>query len=248
MMTIIGSSTWTVVGVSLVGLVGVASIAPVVPELIRRVIPRDRTPRLPLRALAILGLIQTGLVVVGSAWIGARLGFPFGLRSCLFNTAKSGAIGQPCAVAFIYGGSAAFSIGVLGGLAVFSFAKPLVAYLRSTPLLTRLLYGGLTEEVLMRWGLLASVAWLSSHVMARGVPSRGAFLAAIVVTNGMFAAAHLPLLRSSHVMSSHKAATAIFLVSLPWGWLAWTFGLEAAMVAHISFHACVELLARRVDP
>ena len=40
-----------------------------------------------------------------------------------------------------------------------------------------------------------------------------------------------------------KAAASIFVVSLPWGWLFWAFGIESAMLAHMTFHAVVDALA-----
>lgn len=31
----------------------------------------------------------------------------------------------------------------------------------------------------------------------------------------------------------------VFVVSSPWGWLFWRLGIEAAMVAHLTFHLSI---------
>jgi hypothetical protein len=243
----------TTAGVAVLGLVGVVAMAPLVPNLLRRAAPAGKLPRVPMPALTALALLQTALLVVLCAWVGTRVGEPLGFRSRLFDTVAGGgapwpALGAPLLASLLAG----VGTGMMGGLAVAWYAAPLVGYLRSTPVLARLLYGGLTEEVLMRWGLLPIIVWLLSRIIlplasrsSAGIgPGRAVVLAAVVVTDALFAAGHLPVLHTSRALRAGRAAAAIFVVSLPWGWLCWTLGLEAAMAAHISFHAAVELGAR----
>jgi len=223
-------------GVAALGLAGVLAMAPAVPALLRRVTPAGKTRHVPMPALVGLALLQTSAVVLLCAWLGTSLGPASGLRSRAFDPAANGA-----ARGLLRSLSVGAGTGALGAFAALRLAPALVGYLRTVPVAARLLYGGLTEEVVVRWGLLASaMALLRLATPAVGV----VVLGGVVMTNAVFAAAHLSLLRAGRLAAPGRAALAIFLVSLPWGWLAWALGLEAAMAAHLAFHAAVELGAR----
>ncbi|MDQ3917307.1 MAG: CPBP family glutamic-type intramembrane protease [Acidobacteriota bacterium] len=222
------------------GVLGAVSFCPVAPDLVRRVLPAGRQLRTPTWALVLLTLLQTSLVVAVCAWVGARLGPPLGLRSGLLDQT-----GLTIWSAFARLALPGVAFGAAGALVAFLLAKPLVGYLRGMPLTVRLLYGGFTEEVIARWGLMTFVVWLLSSAM-RGHVTAGwgeIMLAGIVITNAVFAAAHIPLLRAVKTTAPGRAAAIIFVVSLPWGWLFRAFGIESAMIAHMTFHAVVEAVA-----
>ncbi|QAY76122.1 type II CAAX prenyl endopeptidase Rce1 family protein [Sphingosinicella sp. BN140058] len=63
------------------------------------------------------------------------------------------------------------------------------------PLAAKLLYGGIVEELITRWGLVSLIAWLGWRVAGRPerLP-RAAAAVAIIAAAGLFAAGHLPLL------------------------------------------------------
>lgn len=103
-------------------------------------------------------------------------------------------------------------------------------------LLVRLLYGGITEEVLLRWGVMSIVAWGVTRMMKGEV----AYWIAILVAALLFAAGHLPFLYS---VIPDAAPTLVALVMLGnavpgilFGWLFWRRGIEAAMLAHAGGH------------
>ncbi len=60
--------------------------------------------------------------------------------------------------------------------------------------LTAMLYGGITEEILMRWGLMSLLAWMAWKVLKQGVtlPSQGIYQGAIVLAALVFGLLHLP--------------------------------------------------------
>lgn len=107
----------------------------------------------------------------------------------------------------------------------------------SMPLLPKLLYGGVTEELLCRWGLMSMFAWVAWRLEAeRGTALViGAVLAAL-----LFAAGHLPVLYMllpnppAHVIAGILLGNA--LPGLLFGWLFAARGLEAAMLAHALAH------------
>jgi hypothetical protein len=126
-------------------------------------------------------------------------------------------------------------------------AETLQALAASAP--TRLLYGGITEELLLRWGLMAPLAWLGWRVRsalggAGDEPSRATMWTAIVVSAVAFGVGHLPALAATLELTPGlvvRTVTINAVVGVGFGWLFWRRSLEAAMVAHAGFH--VTLLA-----
>ena len=108
------------------------------------------------------------------------------------------------------------------------------------PLLSRLLYGGVTEEIIARWGLMSVLVWLSLRLLPHGdLP----FVIGIAGAALIFAAGHLPLLFALVSTPSIWLVAAVLLgnmlVGIGFGWLYWRYGLEAAMVAHAGAHGIV---------
>jgi membrane protease YdiL (CAAX protease family) len=109
------------------------------------------------------------------------------------------------------------------------------------PLVTRVLYGGLAEEIITRWGLMTFFVWLISRVARQqgGASARvywvGAALAAF-----LFALGHLPLLFALlEVPPTTLTVTVVGLntiIGLGFGWLFARHGLEAAMLSHALTH------------
>lgn len=102
----------------------------------------------------------------------------------------------------------------------------------------RLLYGGIAEEVLTRWGLMTLFIWLGS--LLAGSPSRLVVWLAIVVSGVLFGLGHAPGYLAAGCRKSPMFFTAMISLnlwaSLIFGWLFWRVGLEAAMMAHMLFH------------
>lgn len=110
------------------------------------------------------------------------------------------------------------------------------------PHAVRVLYGGLTEEILLRWGLMTFLVWLQWRVFQRGDgPPRGIyFVAAIFVSAVIFGLGHLPIASllagalTAPIVAYVVAANSLFGIVA--GFLYWRRGLEAAMLAHIFAH------------
>lgn len=111
---------------------------------------------------------------------------------------------------------------------------------RSIPL--RLFYGGITEELLLRWGVMSLVAFAVWKVAGRGTdePSPAIVWSAIVVAAVLFGVLHLPA--AAPVYGTLTAEVVLFIVGLNaiggivFGWLFWRQSLEAAMAAHATAH------------
>jgi len=102
----------------------------------------------------------------------------------------------------------------------------------------RVLYGGVVEEVFMRWGLMTVLVWLGALLV--GKPSAGVMWAAILLSGVLFGLGHAPgyLAAGARRTPMFFAAT-IFLnlwAGMIFAWLYWHYGLEAAMIGHALFH------------
>lgn len=101
----------------------------------------------------------------------------------------------------------------------------------------RILYGGIVEEVLMRFGVMTFFVWIGSLIF--GDLRHVVFWSAIVLSGLLFGIGHLP----SYIMFGCKKSRAFIsaVISLNlwagifFGWLYWKHGLVAAMIAISSF-------------
>ncbi|MDZ5811930.1 CPBP family intramembrane glutamic endopeptidase [Halorubrum sp. AD140] len=105
----------------------------------------------------------------------------------------------------------------------------------------RFLYGGITEELLLRYGLLSALAFIGWVLTGRrsGGPGSGVMWVAIVISAVLFGIGHLPALAQSIDLTPALVARTILLNAIAgvvFGWLYWQRSLEAAMVAHATFH------------
>ena len=110
------------------------------------------------------------------------------------------------------------------------------------PFLTRLLYGGITEELLLRWGVMTLLVWAMWRLFQkrRDEPRPFWFVSAILISSVLFGIGHLPL--ASAIAVELTVPIAFFIVAansvfgLIAGFLYWKKGLEAAIIAHAFAH------------
>ena len=105
-------------------------------------------------------------------------------------------------------------------------------------LIARFLYGGITEEILMRFGLMTFVIWLLSKIF-KTINSKIYWIGILFVAV-LFALGHFPIafqvvsnpsgLLLSYILIGNSVGGVIF------GWLYWKKGLETAFIAHICAH------------
>jgi Type II CAAX prenyl endopeptidase Rce1-like len=112
----------------------------------------------------------------------------------------------------------------------------------NTPLLTRILYGGITEELLLRWGMMTLLVWIGWRIFdqGQGEPTMVCFVAAIAVSAFLFGLGHLPLVFALGTQVTMGIITYVIvgnsIFGLIAGYLYWHKGLEAAMISHMLFH------------
>ncbi|MBL7781902.1 MAG: CPBP family intramembrane metalloprotease [Saprospiraceae bacterium] len=105
-------------------------------------------------------------------------------------------------------------------------------------LAARFLYGGMTEEIMMRFGFMTLVVWLCSKVFKGLRPV--VYWTGIIVAAIVFALGHFPIAFQS-VANPSPAFLAYILIGnsvggIIFGWLYWKKGLESAFLAHLLAH------------
>ena len=243
---------------ALAGLVGVASLPLVILPTLEALMGAGRAPTHSLALLAALSLVQPALLVLVAAFAGAALAPSLGFTSYLARTnvrtpwaaQLRSAIASGLVVGVVI---VALDIALFRGFALRPIgAQPLRGILQT--LAGGLLYGGLSEEVMMRFGLMTFVVWLGARLLGRTTAGETASAAtrpgsaalpaplfgiAIVVVALVFAAGHLPAAAAVAPLTAAVVLRILLLnavAGLVFGWLYWKASLEAAMLAHASVH------------
>ncbi len=111
--------------------------------------------------------------------------------------------------------------------------------------LAGLFYGGLAEELIMRWGVMSLLVWLGWRFRQgrRGEPHPLVVWPAIVGAALIFGLVHIGAAASSMPGAIVRTVTLNALAGIGFGWLYWRRSLESAMVAHGIFHIIITLVA-----
>ena len=111
-------------------------------------------------------------------------------------------------------------------------------------LASRFLYGGLTEEILTRFGIMTFVVWLLFEITKK--KENWMYWVGISVAALLFAAGHLPIAFQS--LGTPSLGVILYIIignslgGIIFGWLYWKKGLETAMLAHIMTHVVMLLV------
>jgi hypothetical protein len=201
---------------------------------------------LPLWAIVLLSGLQTAVLlaiaVAMGVWLAPRLGLQAPAVAAWLG-------GRPVGPAL----EAQWLPGVLGGLAgaawLWALAQVAPSELKpadaggAMPLVVKLLYGGITEELLVRWGVMTLLLWLCWRLgpqRGQGLPGRTVVGAAVGASALLFALGHLPAaqamagLLTAPLVAFVLAGNTVF--GLVAGWLFARRGLEAAVLAHVLAH------------
>jgi hypothetical protein len=101
-----------------------------------------------------------------------------------------------------------------------------------------LLYGGVVEELIGRWGLMNLIAFFSM-LFTKHLNNMVIFTS-IVLSGLLFAIGQIPVYLAAGCLPNHRFVYSLILLSLCqslfFGVVFWQYGLVAAMMAHILFH------------
>ena len=230
-------------------LAGMLGVVVVTTTVLPRVLAEVELPA-PLWVLSVASLAQSGTLLALAVWAGVALAPAVGLRAPAFEAAVSGGPIVPALRPQVLPGVTA---GLFGGAVLFTAFRLAPAAITAAQeqfdltLAAKLLYGGVTEELLLRWGIMTVLAWLSWRVLQRrqGAVHAGYVWLAILVSALLFAAGHVPA--AAAVIEDLDASVVAFVIGwnaafgLLFGYLFWRYGLESAMLAHALSHLVSEL-------
>jgi len=237
----------------LAGLAGVISFLLVDLDALIKILPVPAGTEIPTftPALKLLSLIQSAIILAVATLIGVALASKVGLSSPVAESLASG--GNPVSafkpqiipgiVGGLAGGVALVLIAAVTKLFLLSEAAARIGeFGKFLPLPTRLLYGGITEELLLRWGLMTLLVWAAWRLFqkGRGQPKPAFFVGAILISSLVFAIGHLPV--AFMLFPEPTLALILFVIvgnsafGLIAGYLYWKKGLESAMLAHALTH------------
>ena len=115
-------------------------------------------------------------------------------------------------------------------------------------LLSGLFYGAITEELMLRWGLVTLFAYAGWKLLQKkaGPPSPKLMWSAILLAAFIFGLTHLPALAGLTEITGLLIVRTLFLNALAgifYGWLFWKQNIESAMMAHAGTHLTFFTLA-----
>lgn len=204
--------------------------------------------------ITFLSIIQTTVLLSVAVLVGAKLAHTVGLSAPVAEAAARGANLVSALKPQVLPGLIS---GFVGGIAIvlswllWKPFLPSVFVIRaeklntSLPLVTRLFYGGITEELLLRWGVLTLLLWIFWRLLqrGRGSPRTIYFVSAILISAVIFGIGHLPLASALGVGFTFPIVAYVIIANslfgLIAGYLYWQKGLEAAMIAHMSAHLVI---------
>ncbi|WP_323813431.1 CPBP family intramembrane glutamic endopeptidase [Cellvibrio sp. NN19] len=230
----------------ILGFAGVVSIAPLIPKLLA--LQPEPLP-IPMAAIQALTILQSSVLLFLMVWLGGicanKVGLAAPVIAAIASSRNMVSALKPQLIPAIIGG-------IAGGILIVIFSDALSPYLPpdfirageklTPPWYTKILYGGITEEILVRWGLMSFFVWGFYHLtQTKGTAIKTHnYLLAIIVSALVFGAGHLPtvLMLSPDISTSLifyiVFANAVF--GFIAGYLYWKYGLESAIGAHMIAH------------
>ena len=217
------------------GMTGVVAMTLLVLPRLLAIIPQmtgEKPPDIPMWVLVLASLVQSGILLGVAVWGGCMLAADVGLHAPLFEGRRARWL-LPGTIGGILGGAMLVAFLTFAPVALSSAQARLEA-----PLLVRVLYGGFTEEILLRWGMMTLLAWLPWRYL--GARRASWMWLAIVLSAVTFGLGHLPA--AALLIGELTPLVTIWVVGVNalfgvlFGFLYWRYGLESAMLAHALAH------------
>jgi hypothetical protein len=242
----------TFIAIVLAGVAGVLALIPVtIPQVTSIIAANPALADLPDAVIVLAALANALLLLIVAAIAGSLIAPRMGLRSLIAEKVSFGKkvfpeLRSSLLLAFTGGLVLAIVIGILDSLFLPFMGEEIQAATGFdvhplVQLAMGMLYGGITEEILLRWGVMSVLVWLGWILFQRAKrpPTPFLFWAAIILAAVLFGIAHLPAMASMVELNTMIIFRTVFLNAIGgifYGWLFWRRHLEAGMVAHASTH------------
>jgi len=240
------------------GFAGVVSVLLIDLQSIAALIPASGAPTIT-PAIKVLSLIQPTILLGVAVMIGVQLAPRVGLRAPAAESLAAGDNAWPALRPQLIPGVLG---GVIGGVSILLTAAILTPLLTTEtirriakfgsllPIPTRLLSGGITEELLLRCGFMTLLVWIAWRLfqMRLAKPRSVCFVAAILISSLAFGLGHLPI--AVVILPQLTVAVVLFVIvansafGVVAGYLYWKYGLESAIIAHMLCHVVLATASR----
>lgn len=236
----------------LAGMAGVLSFLLVdLSALINLLPPTDEELPLSPVMIKILSVIQPSIILALAVLTGVALASKVGLSAPAAEALAGGKSFVPSIKPQIVPGLIGGLVGAFAIILSWALARPFLppefvvkaeVLNKLMPFATRLLYGGITEELLLRWGVMTLLVWALWRLFQRGndKPRAVWFASAILISSVLFGIGHLPAVAALAVEITVPIAFYIIAANSVFGLIAgflyWKKGLESAIIAHAFAH------------
>ncbi len=230
----------------MLGFFGILTIIPLIPQLLA-IKPVPLT--MSVQTIQIISVVQSSILLVLMVWLGSVFSKKVGLSTpVIFALARSeDAYKQlkpqiaPALIGGILGG--VFILIFLGYLAHYLPAEFISAGEKLAPAwYSKILYGGITEEILIRWGLMSFFVWAIYRLSQKNGSEIKSYnyVLGIILSALIFGLGHLPVAFALSTVVTIPLLVYIILGNAVFGLLAgylyWKRGLECAIGAHMIAH------------
>lgn len=197
---------------------------------------------LPQWMLPVIGGLQSSLLLAAAvffgAWVAPRVGLGAPLLMAWLNGQRIGPLLLSLWLPAVGGG-------VLGAAWMVSLAMLVPDVLMASdpvltlPLWIKLLYGGISAELLLHWGMMSMLLFALWRLMQPqgGAPRPWLVAVAVLLSALLFALSSLPsavaLLGGLTPQVLHFVVWGNTVLGLLTGYIYWRYGLEAAVVTHL---------------
>jgi hypothetical protein len=236
-------------GVASLLLLDLAAVAALLP------VPAESLPRLTLW-IKLISLVQPSVLLAVAVLTGVLLAHRVALSAPVAEAVVARQQPGPALLPQVVPGIVGSVVGAASIVISAAVFKPFLAaeivarisaFTRLMPLPMRFLYGGITEELLLRWGLMTLFVWVAWRVTQkeRGKPTNACFVFGILVSAFVFGLGHLPV--AFMLLGGATVAVVLFVIvansafGIVAGFLYWKYGLESAMIAHLLGHVILAL-------
>ena len=234
-----------------IGFAGILSIVPIIPQLLS-----DLPKELPfsMQIMQLIAVLQSSLLLIAMLVLGSyfskRVKLTAPVTLAITDPKNILPYLKPQIMPAVIGG-------IIGGIFILVFSTGISPYLPEEfleagekfipPWYTRLLYGGITEEILIRWGLMSFFVWVSYRITQKidGEIKSHNYFFAIVLSALLFGLLHLPAVNT---LTNELTPTLVLYTlvgngafGLIAGYLFWKRGLECAIGAHMIAHVLIIL-------
>lgn len=223
-----------VLGLITGAVLGAQQAATLTPELESQIVARFGSKQMLILIAMLQTAVMASIATLAGAWAAPKV-----------HLNKPFAFSRKSMAAAI--GIGLLSAGVIALAEKLIFAKALGMAERLAfswlSFLGSVLYGGIVEEILVRFGLMSVVVWLAGKLTKSA--NKGIYIAGIGIAAFVFAAGHLPATAQMFGLGTVSVVRTLLLNFLPgigFGYLYWKHGLVYAMLGHIATHVINQLI------